>query len=59
VCVCVCVCVCLFVGGVGEERTREIDEKFYSSDRKEWTSSAKEAKVVRGMQNPGSNKCCT
>jgi hypothetical protein len=54
----------LFVCGWGREerereRERERDEKCYSSDRKEWTSVAKEAKALRGTQNPESNKCCT
>jgi hypothetical protein len=48
------VCVCWWCGG--REKEREIVEKFYSSDRKEWTSAAKEAKVLRGMQKPESNK---
>jgi hypothetical protein len=35
--------------GEGERgRGRERDEKFYSSDRKEWTFVAKEAKALRG-----------
>jgi len=68
VCVCVFMFVCLFVIGGGKrererererEKERERDEKCYSSDRKEWTSVAKEAKALRGTQNPESNKCCT
>jgi hypothetical protein len=51
-----CVIVC---GGGGREKEREIEGKCYSRDRKEWTSVAKEAKALRGTQNPESNKCCT
>jgi len=62
------ICVCVFVcggggggggigggGGGGERYIWQV----LSSDRKEWTFVAKEAKALRATQNPESSKCCT